>query len=137
MTVLSMTVEYDDKQYYAEKEQDYSSCKGCPFNKQDVADGYFCACEDSEMISDCYTQQIVWKEVKAPMLNKTKEEEPKFTVEQVLAATGKHCDEKGPVFISFNETIPTAVAWIKQYLTQQQDPDYLLYLQLKAKYDQA
>jgi len=132
-----MTVEYEGKEYYAETEEGFISCKGCVFNQTDVADHTWCSCDDPVMIDDCYTQRIVWKEVKAPMLNKTKEEEPKFTVEQVLAATGKHCDEKGPVFINFKETHPDAVAWIKQYLTQQQDPDYLLYLQLKAKYDQA
>lgn len=133
---VNMTVEYEGKEYYADKEDSYISCKGCVFDKVDV-DYKWCACKDDKMKQDCYSSQIVWKEVSAPMLKKVQEEEPKFTVEQVLAATGKHCDEKGPVFISFNETIPTAVVWIKQYLTQQQDPDYLLYLQLKAKYDQA
>ena len=132
---VNMTVEYEGKEYYADKEDSYISCKGCAFDQADV-DYKWCACKDDKMKQDCYSAQIVWKEVKAPMLKKVQEEEPKFTVEQVLAATGKHCDEKGPVFC-FNETIPTAVAWIKQYLTQQQDPDYLLYLQLKAKYDQA
>ena len=130
---------YNGKSYYAEPEKASTSCEGCAFAAE--RDGvYHCkvpAAADAHFKEDCYYEQIVWKEVSAPMLKKVQEEEPKFTVEQVLAATGKHCDEKGPVFISFNETIPTAVAWIKQYLTQQQDPDYLLYLQLKAKYDQA
>lgn len=131
-----MTVKYNGKEYYTEKEQGFTSCDGCWFNNKDTEGYDFCACKNPEMTQECYNQQIVWKEVSAPMLKKTKDEEPKFTVEQILAATGKYCDEKGPVFISFNETVPTAVAWIKQYLTQQQDPDYLLYLQLKAKYDQ-
>jgi hypothetical protein len=131
-----MTVEYEGKEYCADKEDSYISCKGCVFDQADV-DYKWCACKDDKMKQDCYSAQIVWKEVSAPMLKKVQEEEPKFTVEQVLAATGKHCDEKGPVFINFKETHPTAVTWIKQHLAQQQDPEYQLYVKLKQKYEQA
>lgn len=128
-----MTVEYEGKEYYTETENEQISCKGCAFNKPDVVDYDFCDCNDSDMINDCYNQQIVWKEVKAPMLNKV---EPKFTVEQVLLAVGKHLKEEGPVLSGFKETIPTAVTWIKQHLAQQQDPEYKLYVKLKQKYEQ-
>jgi len=131
-----MTVEYEGKEYYAEKEEGTASCNGCMFNQADVADHLWCTCKDDKMKQDCYSAKIVWKEVSAPMLNKTKDEEPEFTVEQVLLAVGKHLKEEGPVFSGFNETIPAAVTWIKQHLAQQQDPEYQLYVKLKQKYKQ-
>ena len=126
--------QYNGKQYYVEKEQDYISCKGCAFNKQDVADGYFCACDDSYMTDYCYNQQIIWKEVKAPVLKKTKDEEPKFPVEQVLLAAGNYLREH-PVFQDYDKIYVEALLGITEQLMKQDDPGYKLYLELKSKYE--
>ena len=133
MTVLSMTVEYDGKVFSSEKEQGYISCKGCAFNKTGVVDHNFCACEDSDMIDDCYNKQIVWKEVKAPVINKTKEE-PKFTVEQVLNTALDYVMLDKPLFLH-GEVVDEAVKHIQYCLIKQETSDYQLYLELKAKYE--
>jgi hypothetical protein len=122
--------------YVSEPEQGYISCTGCVFNKPDAEDYNFCSCECSTMTQKCYEKQLIWKEHESPMVKKTKDEEPKFTVEQVLLAVGEHLKEKGPVLSGFKVTIPAAVTWIKQYLAQQQDPEYQLYAKLKQKYEQ-
>lgn len=133
---VNMTVEYEGKEYYADKEDSYISCKGCVFNQTDVADHTWCSCKDPVMIDDCYTQQIVWKKVKVPMLEKTKDEEPKFTVEQVLLAAG-NCLREQPIFQDYDKIYVAALEQITEELVKQNDPDYQLYLQLKAKYDKA
>ena len=129
-----MTVAYNGKEYYAEEENEQISCEGCSFNKSDVADYDFCDCDDSYMIDYCYNQQIIWKEVKAPMLKKTKDEEPKFTVEQVLLAAGNYLREQ-PVFQDYDKIYVEALLCITEQLMKQDDPDYQLYLELKSKYE--
>lgn len=131
-----MTVEYEGKQYYAEKEDSYSSCKGCVFI-QDYADYNGCACKDDKMKQDCYSEQIVWKEVSAPMLKKSKDEEPKFTVKQVLLAAGNYMHRHGGFGNYYGEVLPEALEQITSDLMKQNNPDYQLYLQLKVKYDKA
>lgn len=133
---VNMTVEYEGKEYYAEEEQGFISCKGCVFNQTDVADHTWCSCEDPVMIDDCYTQQIVWKEVSAPMLKKTKDEEPKFTVKQVLLAAKDYTHNVGSIFNICEDIYPEAVKHIEQCLMKQNEPEYQLYLQLKQKYEQ-
>ena len=130
---VNMTVEYEGKEYYADKEDSYISCKGCVFDKVDV-DYKWCACKDDKMKQDCYSAQIVWKEVKAPMLNKTKDEEPKFTVEQVLLAAGNYLKQNKPLMIfGYNyKPLSGVTAAITAILT---DPNYRLYLELKTKYE--
>lgn len=125
---VNMTVEYEGKEYYAEKEDSYISCKGCVFEQADV-DYKWCACKDDKMKQDCCNEQIVWKEVSAPMLKKTKDEEPKFTVEQVLLAAKMYTQGGASVFY------PEAAKCIEQYLVKHNDPDYKLYLELKSKYE--
>lgn len=132
---VNMTVEYEGKEYYADKEDSYISCKGCVFDQADV-DYKWCACKDDKMKQDCYSAQIVWKEVSAPMLKKVQEEEPKFTVEQVLLAAG-NCLREQPIFQDYDKIYVAALEQITEELVKQNDPDYQLYLQLKAKYDQA
>ena len=129
-----MTVAYNGKEYYAEEENEQISCEGCSFNKSDVADYDFCDCDDSYMIDYCYNQQIIWKEVKAPMLKKTKDEEPKFTVEQVLLAAGNYLKQNKPLMIfGYNyKPLSGVTAAITAILT---DPNYRLYLELKTKYE--
>lgn len=128
-----MTVAYNGKEYYAEEENEQISCEGCSFNKSDVADYDFCDCDDSYMIDYCYNQQIIWKEVKAPMLKKIKDEEPKFTVEQVLLATANYL-RNGQVFEDYDKIYAEALLSITEDLM---DPDYQLYLELKAKYEKS
>lgn len=130
---VNMTVEYEGKEYYADKEDSYISCKGCAFDQADV-DYKWCACKDDKMKQDCYSSQIVWKEVSAPMLKKVQEEEPKFTVEQVLLAAG-NCLREQPIFQDYDKIYVAALEQITEELVKQNDPDYQLYLQLKAKYD--
>ena len=130
---VNMTVEYEGKEYYADKEDSYISCKGCVFD-QAAVDYKWCACKDDKMKQDCYSAQIVWKEVKAPMFKKTKDEEPKFTVREVLLAAGNHLRTHA-VFSDYDKVIPEALEAITQDLMKQDDPDYLLYLQLKALYE--
>lgn len=131
-----MTVAYNGKEYYAEEENEQISCEGCSFNKSDVADYDFCDCDDSYMIDYCYNQQIIWKEVKAPMLKKTKDEEPKFTVEQVLLAAKDYVHNVGSIFNICEDIYPEAVKHIEQCLMSKNEPEYQLYLQLKQKYEQ-
>ena len=132
---VNMTVEYEGKEYYADKEDSYISCKGCVFDQADV-DYKWCACKDDKMKQDCFSAQIVWKEVSTPMLKKTAGEEPKFTVEQVLLAAGNYLREQ-PIFQDYDKIYATALEAITEDLMFQQDPDYQLYLLLKQKYDKA
>lgn len=132
---VNMTVEYEGKEYYADKEDSYISCKGCVFEQTDV-DSKWCACKDDKMKQDCCSEHIVWKEVSAPTLKKTKDEEPKFTVEQVLLAAGNYLREQ-PIFQDYDKIYVTALEAITEDLMFQQDPDYQLYLLLKQKYDKA
>ena len=125
---VNMTVEYEGKEYYADKEDSYISCKGCVFEQTDV-DSKWCACTDDKMKQDCCSEHIVWKEVSAPMFKKTKDEEPKFTVEQVLLAAKMYSQGGASVFY------PEAAKHIEKYLMKHNDPDYKLYLELKSKYE--
>jgi len=132
-----LTRQRDGKIYYAEQEQNYISCNGCVFNKPDVKDYNFCSCADLDMTEDCYYEQIIWKEkpvIKVKKVDKTKDEEPKFTVEQVLLAAG-NCLREQPVFQDYDKIYATALEQITSDLMKHDDPDYKLYLQLKAKYD--
>lgn len=129
-----MQVELDGKQYYAEQEQGHVSCEGCVFNESS-SDGFtFCNCSDSELVDTCYVQQVVWKEVKAPMFKKIADEKPKFTVEQVLLAAGEYL-RTASVYEAYDKLHPEAVAFITEDLMKHDDPDYQLYLELKYKYE--
>ena len=134
--------QYNGKTYYAEPEKASISCKGCVFldeaSKRDGvdhckvpvdADHCKVPADAEQFKEDCYYEQIVWKEVSVPMLKKTKDEEPKFTVEQVLIAAKMYAQGGASVFY------PEAAKCIEQYLMKQDDPDYQLYLELKAKYE--
>ena len=123
-------VEYDGEEYYAEQSESMLSCEGCAFNKPDVGGYMFCSCEDSVMANDCYEQQSVWKKTSGTMLEK----ESKFTVEQVILAVGKYL-QYAPVFEDYDKVFPEALNAIKQDLMQQSDPEYKLFLELKAKYE--
>ena len=130
-----MTVEYEGKEYYADKEDSYISCKGCVFEQTDV-DSKWCACTDDKMKQDCCSEHIVWKEVSAPMFKKTKDEEPKFTVEQVLLAVGNYLKQNKPlmIFDYHYKPLPGVTAAITS-ICYFDDPDYKLYLELKSKYE--
>ena len=132
---------YNGKSYYAEPEKAPLSCKGCVFldesSEEKGVDHCKVSADAEDMFKyDCYDEQIVWKEVSAPMLKKTKDEEPKFTVEQVLLAARDYTHNVGSIFNICEDIYPEAVKHIEQCLMSKNEPEYQLYLQLKQKYEQ-
>ena len=131
--------QYNGKNYYAEPEKASISCKGCVFldeaAERDGVDHCKVPADAEEQFKeDCYYEQIVWKEVKAPMLKNTTNEEPKFTVEQVLLAAGNYL-RTAPVYEDYDKIYVEALLGITEQLMKQDDPDYKLYLELKSKYE--
>lgn len=128
-----MAVEYNGKEYYSEKQQLDLSCVGCAFNKISDDGTDWCGCEDYYMNNVCYPDRIIWKEKLVQNVDKT-QEEPKFTVEQVLLAAGNYLREQ-PVFQDYDKIYVEALLGITEQLIKEDDPDYQLYLGLKAKYE--
>ena len=131
--------QYNGKTYYAEPEKASISCKGCVFLDEAAEHAGVDHCKvpadaEEQFKEDCYYEQIVWKEVKAPMLKNTTNEEPKFTVEQVLLAAGNYLREQ-PVFQDYDKIYVEALLCITEQLMKQDDPGYKLYLELKSKYE--
>lgn len=135
-----LTQIYDNKVYYAEPEKASISCKGCVFldeaAERDGVDHCKVPADAEEQFKeDCYHEQIIWKEKPVIVVKKTKQDEPKFTVEQVLLAAGDYL-RRAPIYEDYDKIYPEALAFITEDLVKGDDPDYQLYLQLKYKYEQ-
>lgn len=95
--------------------------RDCSITYTDVArDLYW---ENTGGYSDIIAYRVVKQEVKPAKVDA--KEEQKYTVEQVYEAINAATDEYAP----------REIAAVKEYLAKTQDPDYKLYLELKAKFE--
>lgn len=119
-------VEINGVTYESQPEEIRVSCEGC----DSEFDGKLCMQLNAPAHS-CHG--IIWIKKETNMQPQeqqaqpevTTAEEPKYTVEEVLEAVEEVVDEY------FAES---QIKWIKDFLAKKNNPDYKLYLELKAKF---